>query len=213
MLLALLAAAAEPAAMSASTANPDWERRPSPQQFSSLFPREAMRDGVGGRVTVACEVETDGRLSGCRIKSEEPEGYQFGEAALRMAGYFKMRPKIEGGRPVDGGTVLIPIRFRPPPVFVEVPEGWEALQTWDVWEKRYPAKAKEAGLKGEATIECVGSKSRRRVICSLLGETPEGHGFGRAALAMSGDIAVRRTAPAVADEAGVKMTIRFQPPR
>jgi TonB family protein len=213
MLFVLLAAAAEPATLPALAANPDWEQLPSPQQFSSLYPREAMRDGVGGRVMIACTVETDGRLSGCRIEDEDPEGYRFGAAALRMAGYFKMRPKTEAGRPVGGGTVFIPIRFRPPPVFVEVPEGWEALQAWGAWEKRYPSKAKEAGLKGEATIECVRSKSRRRAICNLLSETPEGYGFGGAALAMSGDIAVRRTGPAAVDEPGVRMTIRFQPPR
>jgi protein TonB len=43
--------------------------------------------------------------------SEDPADYGFGDAALKIAKTFKMKPQTKDGAPVDGGQVRIPIRW------------------------------------------------------------------------------------------------------
>ena len=77
--------------------NPIWLSRPtSPERF---YPRAAFMRGVEGRVTLACFVELDGRLS-CTIEEEAPAGQGFGEAALAIARAHVMQPALLNGAPV-----------------------------------------------------------------------------------------------------------------
>ncbi|MBL8552819.1 MAG: TonB family protein [Phenylobacterium sp.] len=134
MLSSVLAAAlmqatapAAPAAPSIIT-NPDWQRRPSGQDVGRLYPKAALKDDLAGRATISCDVAVDGRLTGCRATSANPEGAGFEEAALAMADVFRMRPLTKDGRPVAGGVVRIPIMFiipanlRATPVAARSPE-------------------------------------------------------------------------------------------
>lgn len=67
---------------------------------------------VGGVTRMRCSVTADGRLGGCVVVFECPRGRGFGDAALKAARYFKMRPKTTAGRPADGGQVVIPIKWQ-----------------------------------------------------------------------------------------------------
>jgi protein TonB len=60
-----------------------------------------------------CVVSAQGTLS-CSIASEDPPDQGFGDAAMKMAHIFKMRPQTRDGVPVAGGTINIPIRFQVP---------------------------------------------------------------------------------------------------
>lgn len=90
-------------------AEPD---RPSPK---SGYPERAQRQGVAGKVILVCQADYDTRvIDNCIVESESPEGFGFGDAAVRLAEKFKV---MEGATPEDGlrkGPRRIPFKFIPP---------------------------------------------------------------------------------------------------
>lgn len=109
-----------PAAPSVVT-NPDWAAVPSVDDLVQAFPTRAMDEGVEGRVTLRCTVDQLGSLHDCRVEGETPAGYGFGEAALGLSDGFRMKPRLEDGRPVPGAEVRIPIVFKIPRDFAPPP--------------------------------------------------------------------------------------------
>ena len=116
LILGLLLQAAETplAATPSVVAGPDWQRRPGGDDVLRYYPEAAQRRNLSGRATISCRVAAAGLLENCTVVEESPIGEGFGDAALRMAPLFKMRPMNKDGVPVDGGTVKIPIRFQLP---------------------------------------------------------------------------------------------------
>jgi len=107
-----LAAMRQPAP-AAQITNPDWLRKPSPDDISRYYPKRAQEDDVGGRVRVQCRLANDGVLSDCVALSETPAGYGFGEAGVNVATRFQMRPGTRDGQPI-AGQIIVPIVFSPP---------------------------------------------------------------------------------------------------
>jgi TonB family protein len=94
--------------------NPDWLRRPTAEEFANYYPRVASTTGIGGHVSLECEVLTSGLVVNCLVRSETPLGMHFGDAAVALAKYFQMKPMTRDGVPVAGGKVLIPVGFLVP---------------------------------------------------------------------------------------------------
>jgi len=91
--------------------NPQWLERPSGRDFARYYPRRALERGQEGRVVLDCIVGSDGRI-GCSVSSEDPSGWDFGDAAVRISRSFRMSPRMENGAPTEGGRVRVPITFR-----------------------------------------------------------------------------------------------------
>jgi TonB family protein len=121
-LQATAPAPSEPAVAPSLIAAPDWIRRPTGEDFAHYYPTKALRAEVTGRAVLSCEVTAEGALAGCKVLEDFPANFGFGEAVLKMAPLFRMRPITKDGQPVAGGVVRIPIRFLLPG-----PSGLDAL--------------------------------------------------------------------------------------
>ncbi len=91
---------------------PDWSRLPNASDLVRFYPRRESVLGQGGMAVMRCRVERTGTLSACAIVREEPQGAGFGSAVLHMARLFQMKPMSVDGRPVAGGIVMIPVKFK-----------------------------------------------------------------------------------------------------
>lgn len=87
-------------------------RGATPAEVLSVVPLEARRARQAGRASINCVIGLDQRLDDCRIVSETPVGFRFGEAGLRAASFFRYRPPMTAsGRPVEGQRVTITVQF------------------------------------------------------------------------------------------------------
>jgi protein TonB len=91
--------------------NPDWISRPTADQVEQAYPEADLREGITGAATLSCQVTSAGGVVGCKVNVETPPGRGFGRAALGLTHYFRIRPGTDNGLPVEGASVLIPIRF------------------------------------------------------------------------------------------------------
>jgi protein TonB len=82
-------------------------------EILALVPPEARRRRQAGRSAVNCLIRADTRLEACRVVDEQPGGYGFGDAAIRIAEtYFRFRPPTTAaGRAVEGFRVTVTVNF------------------------------------------------------------------------------------------------------
>lgn len=87
-------------------------RGPTQREILSVVPPEARQARQAGRAAVNCVILADQRLDDCRIVSETPQGFRFGEAGLRAATFFRYRPPMTAsGLPLEGQRVTINVMF------------------------------------------------------------------------------------------------------
>lgn len=90
-----------------------WLIKPTAENIARVYPSEAQRQNVSGRVILSCIVDEDGYLADCIVDSETPVGMGFGNAALEITAYMRMQPATNYGVPVKG-PVRVPITFALP---------------------------------------------------------------------------------------------------
>lgn len=88
-----------------------WQTRASAAQFSAVYPQNARRADVSGRVQLSCVIQAD-YSAACAVASESPAGYGFGQAALRVARSYRARPTLDDGTPSPGSDARLNISFQ-----------------------------------------------------------------------------------------------------
>ena len=78
----------------ASKAPFGWDRVPSPEEITAVFPERANRLEHPGKASAMCVVEADGRLDGCQVTSESQVGFGYGEALLKLAPFYRISPSL-----------------------------------------------------------------------------------------------------------------------
>jgi TonB family protein len=110
---AVVAAAPSPPADVDLRNAPHWLLLPTVAEVARAYPDAARRRSLAGQAVLACTLDADGWLRACRVAVETPQGYGFGQAAMSLAGRFKMSPLTAAGESVEGRPIEAPIFFGP----------------------------------------------------------------------------------------------------
>jgi TonB family protein len=89
----------------------DWLTRPTADDVTRVYPTLAARNNISGKVLLDCTADEDGYLADCIVDSEFPAGQGFGNAALEITAYMRMKPATNFGVPVRS-TVTVPVTFQ-----------------------------------------------------------------------------------------------------
>jgi len=132
---------------------------------------------------------------------------QQGETVAEGPSISLLQPSPE---PVTGAPT---VTTSPHPAPAITNPRWERQPTAEQLMRAYPDRALRTGVGGLATMNCLVQPSGRVADCNLTGETPGGHGFGRAAQGLTRHFQISpRTVDGAAVGSRVAIAIRFNPP-
>lgn len=91
---------------------PTWRLALDPTKVAQVYPEEAAAKGVAtGRGVAKCAVAADGGLTACEEMPADPDKLGFSHSAVVVASAMAMNPWTDEGDPVDGSSIVLPIRF------------------------------------------------------------------------------------------------------
>jgi len=148
-------------------------------RMKAAFPKGAT---VTGKAALDCVAAEGGKLADCKIAKEDPAGQGFGQAALSVVGFERIKPTDETGASVVGRPVRTSFEFLAPgdanPNWLRKPTGKEIANV-------FPKKAIEDGVAGKATIGCQVTTEGFLQNCKVLSESPKDYYFGAAGLQLT----------------------------
>jgi hypothetical protein len=74
----------------------DYRKWPSSYDWYLATPQAVHSMGKAGRAVLRCKVTDFGDLARCKIAEEDPKGFGFGKAAMRLRTSIKMTPTPKG---------------------------------------------------------------------------------------------------------------------
>jgi TonB family protein len=181
--------------------NVQWERAPSYDQVVAAYPDQARAANQGGRVSLFCTFDVDGGfISPCTVENEEPVGMGFADAANRLAASFRAPTSLADGTELAGAGVQLPFTFsarmlQPNTTAAGAPAVL-ALPTNEEIGQAFPGRARQEGVgESEVMLDCfIGAGGLLRN-CEVASESPEGYGFGEAALELAPSFRMSQWSP------------------
>jgi hypothetical protein len=109
-------APADPSPGKAAERTPELKRarvvqEPTTAEIRDLYPEAALRKAMNGKAAAVCEIALDRRLVNCVVTEEDPPGYGFGAAVVKVAQLYRVAPPTFGGEVVPHAKFKIPMRF------------------------------------------------------------------------------------------------------
>lgn len=98
-----------------------WSAWPTSLELGRFYPERAQRLGIAGQVTARCSIASDGSLRECAVVAEQPAGYEFGAALMRVAGAAAVAGAKNGGS-VAGRRMLLKMSFALPMIAPPAPK-------------------------------------------------------------------------------------------
>jgi hypothetical protein len=181
-LLAASAAACAIATAATAQSDPVWVEAPTVADIAAAYPAKARAAGVGGTVTLTCEIGRDLHPKDCAALKEKPGLYGFGAVARKLAEKLKVStPEIVGQ------NIFIPVTFDPAVLsgaaMVTKP-AWAAMPAVEDFQASFPKSqngVNDVRVVLGCTVEAGGALSG----CTVAQETPSGQGYGEGALALA----------------------------
>jgi TonB family protein len=187
----------------------EWTQAPSVSDIAAAYPPRAKAAGVGGTVTLTCEMGRDGHPRDCAALTETPSGYGFGAAARKLAETLKaddpsmIHQNIYLPMTFDAGVLTGAATVTKPT--------WTALPSADDLNATFP-KTQNGVNQVRVVLGCTVEAGGSLGGCSVADETPAGQGYGAGALALASKF---RLAPLSTDGAPtvgahIKLPIRYE---
>jgi hypothetical protein len=172
-----------------------WEQAPSFADTVAAFPVKARSEKVTGHVTLDCSLNGEGRLSGCKSISEEPEGFGFASAAKGLTGRFAGPRQDAAGKSLKGVHVHLMMTFPADALDSAEPvigkPHWTQLPTPEDFAKTFTDAANKAKVdKARVVLSCLVGEGGVLNACQTVSEDPAGYGMGVGATALSGKFKV-----------------------
>jgi len=172
-----------------------WTEAPTWREMADAYPEKARGRRVGGRATLACTFSGDGGLEHCRTVNDSPGGLGFSAAARTLVARFHGPTQLGDGHSTKGMRTLLPFTF-----VTEMIDGEQPLIGKPEWTRipdaasllsAFPKAALDAKVaSGLALLNCRVEAHGRLGDCQLKRESPEGLGFGAAAMRIAADVEV-----------------------
>ncbi len=165
-----------------------WSDAPTYSDVAAAYPAKARSEKVGGRATLACNMNEKGQLTNCSIATSEPKGYGFDIAAKGLAKQFAFPVRSDEDRKATHGLEIhLPIVFDAamlePTARVVGKPLWAILPTASQFSVAF--KDVKAAGTARAMLGCTVEAGGALGDCAVVSETPAGQGIGVAALTLT----------------------------
>jgi TonB family protein len=165
-----------------------WPEAPSYSAVAAGYPKKARANKVGGRATLNCDFNKEGRLSRCDTVTEEPRGQGFADAAKTLAKQFRAFTTTSSGEPLTRASVHLPVTFDPAMLTDAKPvigkAKWAGLPSAEDTRAAF-AKVEAGHGTVRVLLACVVQQGGGVSDCAVQREEPAGVGVGQAALALA----------------------------
>ena len=165
-----------------------WPEAPSYAEVAAAYPKKARATGVGGRATVSCSFNREGRLAFCNTVNEEPKGQGFGEAAKLLTKRFRAFTATSSGASITSAGLQLLFVFDPAMLTNANPvigkAQWAGLPSAEETRAAF-GKVETGHGTVRVTLACLVQQGGGVSDCKVTREEPAGIGVGPAALAMA----------------------------